>query len=781
MLIWLPQGGKSSVSRWQAARYQITHLVSGLPNASFLVLEHEAAPVIRTFQEERAGLLFFVADLFVVGLLLSWGASRMIVGPLTRLQEATQTLGARIAAGKRVDLPASPIAEYQALSRAFEDMAGRLAHSFQQVIAARTGLEQEVRERTAELAQFKSTLDQTRDCVFMFDAVEFRFFYVNEGAVHHIGYGRRTLLGMRAYSINPNLSKIGFSELVAPLINGERPWLLFETFHRHRQGHLIPVEMFLQYVPPEPSAGGAGAQATSEPGRFVAIVRDLSERRRAERIQSEFISTVSHELRTPVSALVGALKLLQSGALKENEAKSAELLALAGRNGERLHALVNDLLDLEKLASGKMRFDFKVHGLQELVSEAVESARGLGHDRGVELAVAGELPPVQVLVDSGRFDQVLNNLLSNAIKFSPQDARVAVRAALIGRTVRIQVEDHGPGIPEGFQDRVFEKFAQADSSNHRQAGGTGLGLAISRDIIERMGGSIDFETEEGEGTTFFFDLPIWSLEREEDASLPDPAAGWVPGNSGPVLLVSEDSGTAGRITEALNAAGHETVWVRAAVDALGELLHNPDFGLMIFDLAVGDIGWPALIATLRSRYGERLFPVIPFLSDPSRRDALMLDDRDRVLWLAKPLDLSDLAIITERTRALAAHRTPRLLRIADEGTDPRDVVRTLAARTEMQLAGSIASAQAKLQTTRFDVVLLDLSLRDGSGLELLTHLRAAVPAAGLFVVVAESDEASARTRIRQELLCDGRSVEDLVALVAERLSMGETSEEGLPS
>lgn len=238
--------------------------------------------------------------------------------------------------------------------------------------------------------------------------------------------------------------------------------------------------------------------------------QDISEHKRVDRLKSEFISTVSHELRTPLTAISGSLGLIAGGALGSVSEQVQQMIAMAYKNSQRLTYLINDLLDMEKLVAGKMHFDMQPHPLLSLLQHALEANRGYGAERHVALELAAMLPDVTLLVDNQRFMQIMSNLLSNAIKYSPPNGAVEVAAALHEREVRVSVRDRGPGVPAEFRERIFQKFSQADSSDTRKKGGTGLGLAITRELVERMGGRIDFESVEGQGAHFFFDLPVLS-------------------------------------------------------------------------------------------------------------------------------------------------------------------------------------------------------------------------------------------------------------------------------
>lgn len=254
--------------------------------------------------------------------------------------------------------------------------------------------------------------------------------------------------------------------------------------------------------------GHALYSETGEVLSLAGFIHDITETKRAQRLKNEFVSVVSHELRTPLTSITGALGILASGVLAPLPPKVMELLAMARRNSEHLGRLINDLLDMEKLVAGQMQLVLSRQALLPLIEQAIDSNRTYGAERRVRIVRMGEPDPALVNVDGQRLLQVMSNLLSNAIKFSPDDGVVEVSVRRHGEAaVRVTVRDHGPGIPDEFRARIFEKFSQADSSDTRQKGGTGLGLAITRELIERMGGEIGFDSSPGDGTRFHFDLP----------------------------------------------------------------------------------------------------------------------------------------------------------------------------------------------------------------------------------------------------------------------------------
>jgi signal transduction histidine kinase len=261
-----------------------------------------------------------------------------------------------------------------------------------------------------------------------------------------------------------------------------------------------------------------GRLMVSDDNEVVAIVRDVTDVKRVERLKMEFVATVSHELRTPLTAIYGSLGLIAGGVTGDLSAQTAALVKIAYKNSERLLRLINDLLDLEKSEAGRLEFAMQPLALLPLVEQAIETNRPFGAQFGVTFTFVQPAPDVWVNGDSNRLTQVLTNLLSNAAKFSPSDDSVRIAVTAHDQTVRVAITNHGPAIAESFRDRIFMKFAQADTSDSRQRSGTGLGLSISKAIIERFGGVMSYETGDTTGTTFYFDLPVYHSEPAATAS-----------------------------------------------------------------------------------------------------------------------------------------------------------------------------------------------------------------------------------------------------------------------
>lgn len=250
--------------------------------------------------------------------------------------------------------------------------------------------------------------------------------------------------------------------------------------------------------------------------RVLGTIQDITERKRLDRLKTEFVSNTSHELRTPLTSIKGALGLLSGEAIGPMPPKAMTLVSLANKNADRLIKLVNDILDMEKIGSDRLVLQTEKLDLIDIAEEAVELNLGLEQLFPVKLELGNLMPGAVVRADRFRMVQVMTNLISNAAKFSPAGGKITVSVVQDTGTATLSVTDFGPGIPLDFQKTIFEPFSQADGSATRSAGGTGLGLHISRAIVERHGGKLTFETKAGLGTTFLVQLPMAQGNEAED-------------------------------------------------------------------------------------------------------------------------------------------------------------------------------------------------------------------------------------------------------------------------
>ncbi|WP_417502174.1 ATP-binding protein [Marinobacter sp.] len=242
----------------------------------------------------------------------------------------------------------------------------------------------------------------------------------------------------------------------------------------------------------------------------------MDERDATNRLKDNFVSNVSHELRTPLTSMNGALRLLQSGTAGELPDRAKELTVLALRNGERLQRLIGDMLDFSKLSSGKLRVSLQAENVQTLLADTIGDNETMAREFGVKLT-APDIPAISLYTDGHRLRQILDNFVSNAIKFSPKNGLVTLSARKTDQnTLRITVSDQGKGVPGGFQKKIFDRFAQAETGTTRATSGTGLGLAISRQLAKLLNGSVGYYNDNG--AHFWVELPLNNTALTEGSS-----------------------------------------------------------------------------------------------------------------------------------------------------------------------------------------------------------------------------------------------------------------------
>lgn len=365
-------------------------------------------------------------------------------------------------------------------------------------------------------SRMRAILDSAMDAIITID-VSGNIESINPAAMRLFGYSEREMVGKNISMIMPVPHRDQHQGYIETFLKTHKRNLVGtpREFNAVRKDGLIfPIEIALSDI------------RVNDKRLFTAILHDLSERHRADKMKNEFISTVSHELRTPLTSIIGSLGLVLGGAIPGIPEKANEMINIAKKNADRLVRLINDILDIEKIESGKLNVCLKPQSLIPLVDQGIESTQGFAQKFGV--TITRTTAPTEIIivnVDGDRLIQVINNLVSNAVKFSPQSSSVDVSVTPSARSVRVSVADHGPGIPEEFHQRIFKKFAQADSSDTRKYPGTGLGLNISKALIESMDGRIDYESTLGQGTIFYFDLPIASTTKTPDSHFGNTTSG----------------------------------------------------------------------------------------------------------------------------------------------------------------------------------------------------------------------------------------------------------------
>lgn len=492
---------------------------------------------------------------------------------------------------------------------------------------------------------------------------------------------------------------------------------------------------------------------------------DITERKRSEQMKNDFISTVSHELRTPLTSIRGSLGLVAAGAAGELPPKVAGLIKIAHSNSERLVRLINDILDIEKIESGHMPFDPRPMALRPLIEQSIEGSRDYLTESNVRIALNDKAPGAMASVDPDRLHQVMVNLLSNAVKYSPRDGEVIVQLERNGDAVRISVIDRGPGIPQAFRSRIFGKFEQADASDSRQRGGTGLGLSIAKAIVDRLGGAISFDTGPDTGTSFHVDLP----EIAEDRPLSTREAGPLGDGTATrrVLIVEDEPDIAAIIAVALLQEGLQSD-IAPDVETAKNMLASKRYVAMTLDLKLPGQSGVALYGHLRATANGLDLPVIVISAfiDEARKSlngsALGIVD-----WLEKPIDVARLRAAIEKIRDGAYSRMPTVLHVEDDEDMLTVMSAGLGQDIAITFARNVQEARFELRQKRFDLVILDLTLPDGSGADLLRAIPSGTPV--IILSASEVDEHLAATVTAA--VTKTRTSEIAIAELVRRLTM----------
>lgn len=360
----------------------------------------------------------------------------------------------------------------------------------QQLQTQNRQLQQEIAERAAAEEKFTKAFRLSPNPIIITTLKENRFIDINRSFLEMSGYSQAEVIGKSARELNLWVNFEIYDASVQILLQNTS-LQNHECQLRTKKGEIKTVLISIELIELD------GIPST------LNIINDITERKRLE---DEFISLVSHELRTPMNSIIGALDLLNTQKLGNLTEKGQQIINIAINNTERLIRLVNDILDLERIKSGRITMQPTKCNAAELLIQAAQTMQAMASSAQITLNV--EPTAVEIVVDSDRILQALTNLLSNAIKFSSPGKTVCLRSQINSPYLQIEIEDKGRGIPPDKLQLIFERFQQVDASDSRSKGGTGLGLPICRSIIEQHNGRIWVESTFGEGSTFYIHLPL---------------------------------------------------------------------------------------------------------------------------------------------------------------------------------------------------------------------------------------------------------------------------------
>jgi len=468
--------------------------------------------------------------------------------------------------------------------------------------------------------------------------------------------------------------------------------------------------------------------------------RQFQERSELDTLKDEFISTVSHELRTPLTSIRGSLGLLSSGVLGSVDPKARNLLRIAVSNTDRLIRLINDILDLERMHSGRAPLDLRRCSLHELAEVAIETMTPVADAASIRLELHTIGPAGAFFLDSDpdRIVQVLTNLLSNAIKFSPAQSIVRIHAEATAESILLRVVDQGRGIPSDKLDAIFDRFQQVEVGDARNKGGTGLGLAICRTIMHQHSGSIWAQQNADIGSSFHLLLPRTS--RSSDAPL---TGSVLPIGAGRILVCDDEPGIRTVICEHLTRQGYQCVEASSGEEALS-LATRERVEAILLDLYMpGLSGWETL-QSLRSNPETNHIPVVVLsvLSPELRRE--MAGDAQG--WIQKPFN--EHLLFAELARVLRSEAGPAEVLLVEDDDDLASVVIASFSSADVRVVHARTRQQAirECLATRPDLLILDLTLPDGDGFSFVTWLRSQPALANLPLVVYSGHDVSDKER-----------------------------------
>jgi PAS domain S-box-containing protein len=429
----------------------------------------------------------------------------------------------------------------------------------------------------------------------------------NTAAERMFGFSAAEIVGQSVRYLIPDGLQDEEDRVLSRIRRGERVERV-ETVRRRKDGALIPVSLT---VSPIQDGDGTVIGASK-------IVRDISERRQAEnerqrlvllaQVKGEFLANMSHELRTPLNAIIGFAELMHRGKVGPVSAEHEEYLGDILTSSRHLLHLINDVLDLAKIESGKMEFRPESVNLATLTREVSDILRGLASSRHLQVSAHVDPEVATVIVDPARVKQILYNYLSNAIKFTPAGGQIAIRILPESPDfVRIDVEDTGVGIAPGDLDKLFVEFQQLDAGSAKEYQGTGLGLALTKKVAEAHGGRVAVRSAPGEGSTFSVILPrVMAMSQDDDLAGPLMNR---PVSNRTILVVDDDPAALKIADFALREMGYRPVCSANPEDALRTVAADPP-GVVIVDLLMPGVGGFEFVTRLRAMPAGRDLPII---------------------------------------------------------------------------------------------------------------------------------------------------------------------------
>ncbi|EOC99267.1 response regulator [Caldisalinibacter kiritimatiensis] len=555
----------------------------------------------------------------------------------------------------------------------------------------------------------------------------------SKGAEEITGYKAADVIGKTCCNIITifNQDNEKFCEKGECLFTGKSSEKSMEVIVKSKEGHLVPCLLSLAPIYNELN-NNAGT---------VVVFSDISKQKEyqakiemANKVKTEFIATMSHELRTPLNSIIGFSELLHQGIAGELNSKQLNYIEKVYKSGKKLLNLINDILDISKIESGKIEWEAKKLDLIEVLKNSLVLVKEMAKEKKIELKSDFQREGLESIeVDGSKIKQVVHNLLTNAIKFTPDGGHVYLKVYRMDDIVNIEVTDTGIGIPDDKKDVIFNPFVQLDCNLNRRYEGTGLGLSLVKEIVELARGKLSVESEVGKGSTFKVEIP--ALSRVEINSLS------VINNQDEIselqikevdsdirkhraLVIEDDDVSATLVTEYLNTLNVDVILSKNGEDALKTAYNlKDDISFIILDIILPDItGWDVL-AKLKEDKKLKDIPVIIISVLPEEEKGLALGAFE---YLMKPISKESLKTIVEKVLSINQydeHSTRKVLAIDDE-LDALEIISEVLTSYNCQVYTAINGRAGldKARTVKPDIILLDLIMPEMDGFEILNQL-----------------------------------------------------------
>ncbi|MGQ7959476.1 response regulator [Pseudomonas sp. SP16.1] len=605
----------------------------------------------------------------------------------------------------------------------------------------------DLRARKGAEERFRLVVEASPNAIVLVDGLG-RIAMVNRQTELMFGYERQALLGESVEILLPAAlrgSHVGLRRGYQAMPEQRRMGGNRELFGQHREGRMIPLEVGLSPI-------RSGSETLVQ-----AVIIDISERKAAEhklreqaeqlllanRYKSEFLANMSHELRTPLNSILilsDQLRQNLAGNLTEKQAKHADIVHRAGSD---LLQLINDVLDLAKVESGRMQLKLEPLSMHDVLVELDASLRPMAEIKGLRLHTQLDAGVPRVIhTDRVRLHQILRNLLSNALKFTEQ-GEVSLTVTWQERLddgrelLCFSVRDTGIGIDPAQHEQIFQAFQQIDGSTSRRFAGTGLGLAITRQLVLALDGDISLQSVPGQGSVFSVRLPLQIAPASGEAPSEGPQRG---GEGPPLLIVEDDANFAAVIAEAAHGHGFSSVQCRTGLQALNLLQQEP-FHAVILDILLPDISGWQLFRRLRGQASHRHTPVhiISCVPQPAGWN------EDGTRYLVKPIDRDELEqVFLDLQHGQSAEQALLLVEDVDiEREHYREHLSQLG--FAVTACASAEQARAAYAEGEFSALVIDLDLPDQDGFALLDSLNQARPLQGRRVVINTGVDVTVQT------------------------------------